>query len=122
VPDHDLVFSSEHGGMTDPVGFSRDLHRLVKRAGVHRITVRLTRHTCGTLLASLKAHPEVAQAILRYNRISMTMDVRTRVVGDDERDAPALLAELLEDPLTGRCGCPGSYGVIGNDPGVAQAG
>ncbi|MEU3417864.1 tyrosine-type recombinase/integrase [Streptomyces murinus] len=100
-PGHDLIFSSEHGGMIDPVGFSRTFERLVKRAGVRRITIRLARHTCGTLLAFLKVHPKVAQAILRHSQIRMTMDVYTHVVGDDEREAVALLAELLEDPLIG---------------------
>ncbi|WP_406729976.1 hypothetical protein WJ438_20385 [Streptomyces sp. GD-15H] len=46
-PDHDPIFSSEHGGPIDPVGFSRTFDRPVKRAGVRRITVRLARHTCG---------------------------------------------------------------------------
>ncbi|WP_229840284.1 tyrosine-type recombinase/integrase [Streptomyces brasiliensis] len=100
-PDHDLIFSSAHGGMIDPMGFSRTFERLVKRAGVRRITVRLARHTCGTLLAFLKVHPKVAQAILRHSQISMTMDVYTHVVGDSEREAVAMLAELLEDPLIG---------------------
>jgi integrase len=100
-PGQDLVFSSEHGGMLDPVGFSRTFDRLVKRAGVRRITVRLARHTCGTLLAFLKVHPKVAQAVLRHSQISMTMDVYTHVVGEDEREAVAMLAELLEDPLLG---------------------
>jgi integrase len=100
-PDQNLIFSSEHGGMIDPVGFSRTFERLVKRAGVRRITVRLARHTCGTLLAFLKVHPKVAQAILRHSQISMTMDVYTHVVGDSEREAVSMLAELLEDPLIG---------------------
>ncbi|WP_405585618.1 hypothetical protein [Streptomyces sp. NBC_01092] len=46
-------------------------------------------------------HPKVAQAILRHSQISMTMDVYAHVVGDSEREAVAMLAELLEDPLTG---------------------
>ncbi|MEU2289463.1 MULTISPECIES: tyrosine-type recombinase/integrase [Streptomyces] len=97
----DLIFSSERGGLIDPVGFSRTFNALVKRAGVRRITVRLARHTCGTLLAFLKVHPKVAQAILRHSQISMTMDVYTHVVGDSEREAVTMLAELLEDPLIG---------------------
>ncbi|WP_314409703.1 tyrosine-type recombinase/integrase [Streptomyces kroppenstedtii] len=100
-PDHDVIFSSERGGLTDPVGFSRAFNALVKRAGVRRITVRLARHTCGTLLAFLKVHPKVAQTILRHSQISMTMDVYTHVVGSDQREATAMLAELLEDPLIG---------------------
>jgi integrase len=43
----------------------------------------------------------VAQAILRHSQISMTMDVYTHVVGEDQRDAVDMLAELLEDPLIG---------------------
>ncbi|MFI2425762.1 tyrosine-type recombinase/integrase [Streptomyces sp. NPDC018955] len=62
-PNQDLLFSSEHGGVIDPSGFSRTFDRLVKRAGVRRTTVRLARHTCGILLAFLKVHPKVAQAI-----------------------------------------------------------
>ncbi|NEB36860.1 tyrosine-type recombinase/integrase [Streptomyces sp. SID14515] len=100
-PDHDVIFSSENGGLTDPTGFSRTFNALVKRSGVRRITVRLARHTCGTLLAFLKVHPKVAQAILRHSQISMTMDVYTHVVGDGEREAVTLLADLLEDPLIG---------------------
>ncbi|MGW2278389.1 tyrosine-type recombinase/integrase [Streptomyces sp. NPDC001770] len=100
-PDEDLIFSSERGGLIDPVGFSRSFDALVKRSGVRRITVRLARHTCGTLLAFLKVHPKVAQAILRHSQISMTMDVYTHVVGDGEREAVTMLAELLEDPLIG---------------------
>ena len=49
----------------------------------------------------LKVHPKVAQAILRHSQISMTMDVYTHVVGDSEREAVTMLAELLEDPLIG---------------------
>ncbi|MCG0063882.1 tyrosine-type recombinase/integrase [Streptomyces tricolor] len=59
------------------MGFSRAFDRLVKQAGVRRITVRLARHTCGTLLAFLKVHPKVAQAVLRHSHISMTTDVYT---------------------------------------------
>ncbi|MEU9274495.1 hypothetical protein AB0D87_01835 [Streptomyces sp. NPDC048342] len=73
----------------------------MKRAGVRRITVRLARHTCGTLLAFLKVRPKAAQATLRHSRISTTMDVYTHVVGGSEREAVAMLAEPLEDPLIG---------------------
>ncbi len=96
-----MIFSSEHGGLSDPVGFSRTFDRLVKRAGIRRITVRLARHTCGSLLAFLKVHPKVAQVILRHSQLSMTMDIYTHVVGDGEREAVSMLAELLEDPLIG---------------------
>jgi integrase len=100
--DADLIFSERNGGMIEPRGFSRSFTALVKRAKVRPVTVRLARHTCGTLLAFLKVHPKVAQAILRHSQISMTMDVYTHVVDDDQRDAAALLADLLRgDTPTG---------------------
>lgn len=101
APDADVIFSERHGGLIEPGGFSRSFTALAKRSGVRRITVRLARHTCGTLLAFLKVHPKVAQTILRHSQISMTMDVYTHVVGSDQREATDLLAELLEDPLIG---------------------
>ncbi|MGW2582215.1 tyrosine-type recombinase/integrase [Streptomyces virginiae] len=101
APNADLIFSSAHGGMIEPRGFSRTFEALVKRARVRPVTVRLARHTCGTLLASLKVHPKVAQTILRHSQISMTMDIYTHVVDEDQREAAGLLADLLEDPLIG---------------------
>ncbi|MFE0689013.1 tyrosine-type recombinase/integrase [Streptomyces xiamenensis] len=66
-----------------------------EQVGIRRITVRLARHTCGTLLAFLKVHPKVAQAILRHSQIRMTMDVYTQVVSEDQRAAADQLADLL---------------------------
>ncbi|MFR9723557.1 tyrosine-type recombinase/integrase [Streptomyces sp. MS19] len=94
-PGEDLIFTERHGGPIEPRGFSRTFETLVGRAPVRRITVRLARHTCGTLLAFLKVHPKSAQAILRHSQISMTMDIYTHVVDDDQRAAAQLLADLL---------------------------
>jgi integrase len=95
APGEDLIFTERHGGPIEPRGFSRTFDTLVGHAPVRRITVRLARHTCGTLLAFLKVHPKSAQAILRHSQISMTMDIYTHVVDDDQRAAVALLADLL---------------------------
>ncbi|MDT0307026.1 tyrosine-type recombinase/integrase [Streptomyces sp. DSM 44917] len=94
-PGEDLIFTERHGGPIEPRGFSRTFDTLVGRAPVRRITVRLARHTCGTLLAFLKVHPKAAQAILRHSQISMTLDIYTHVVDDDQRAAATLLADLL---------------------------
>ncbi|MFJ2609718.1 tyrosine-type recombinase/integrase [Streptomyces sp. NPDC087425] len=100
-PDHDVIFSNEHGGLTDPVGFGRTFVRLLKRSGVRRITLRIARKTCASLLAYLKVHPKVAQKIMRHSEIKMTLDIYTQIVGDSEREAVDMLAELLENPLLG---------------------
>ncbi|WP_049576213.1 tyrosine-type recombinase/integrase [Streptomyces sp. SBT349] len=99
-PGEELVFTERHGGPIEPRGFSRTFETLVSAAPVRRITVRLARHTCGTLLAFLKVHPKSAQAILRHSQISMTMDIYTHVVDDDQRAAAALLANLLKGANT----------------------
>ncbi|WP_255308092.1 tyrosine-type recombinase/integrase [Streptomyces marincola] len=95
-PGEDLIFTERHGGPIEPRGFSRTFETLVGHASVRRITVRLARHTCGTLLAFLKVHPKAAQAILRHSQIRMTLDIYTHVVDDDQRAAVALLANLLK--------------------------
>jgi integrase len=73
----------------------------VTRTKVRRITLRLARHTCGTLLAFLEVHPKVAQAILRHSRIGMTTDICTHVVDEDQRAAAAQLAALLRGEQPG---------------------
>ncbi|MGW7514628.1 site-specific integrase [Streptomyces sp. NPDC054796] len=101
-PGEDVIFSERNGGLIEPRGFSRTFERLGKRVGVRRITVRLARHTCGTLLAFLKVHPKVAQAILRHSQIRMTLEIYTHVVDDDQRAGANRLAALLEgDELLG---------------------
>ncbi|MBY8879101.1 tyrosine-type recombinase/integrase [Actinacidiphila acidipaludis] len=100
--DADLIFSERNGGPIEPRGFSRTFDALVTRSKVRRITVRLARHTCGTLLAYLKVHPKVAQAILRHSQISMTLDIYTHVVDEDQRAAAARLADLLNGLGPGR--------------------
>jgi integrase len=99
VAGADLIFSERNGGPIEPRGFSRTFDALIARSRVRRITVRLARHTCGTLLAFLKVHPKVAQAILRHSQISMTMDIYTHVVDEDQRAAAQLLADLLNGPV-----------------------
>ncbi|MFF2021877.1 tyrosine-type recombinase/integrase [Streptomyces sp. NPDC058171] len=100
-PDEDVIFGKTHGGLEDPVAFGRTFDRLLKRSGVRRITLRVARKTCASLLAYLKVHPKVAQKIMRHSEIKMTLDIYTQIVGDSEREAVDMLAELLEDPLIG---------------------
>jgi hypothetical protein len=52
------------------------------------------------MLAWLKVHPRVAKAILRHSQISMTLDIYTDVPDGDERDAVALLGDLLRGDKT----------------------
>lgn len=72
-PKADFVFTTRDGGPVDPRNFYRSFARRCDQAGVRRIRVHDTRHTCGSLLAALNVHPRVAMQILRHSKIDVTM-------------------------------------------------
>ena len=74
-----LVFTTLAGTAFEPRNFNRRFETRCARAGVRRITVHDTRHTCATLLAALDVHPRVAMRILRHAQIDVTMNVYTEV-------------------------------------------
>ncbi|GAA3520267.1 integrase [Streptosporangium album] len=76
--DSDLVFTTRNGTPIEPRNFNRSFEVQCRKAGVSRIRVHDTRHTCASLLAALDVHPRVAMRILRHSQISMTMDVYTQ--------------------------------------------
>ncbi|WP_345583900.1 tyrosine-type recombinase/integrase, partial [Streptomyces prasinosporus] len=57
--------------------FTRAFDRRCERAGVRRIRVHDTRHTCASLLAALDVHPRIAMQILRHSEIAVAMKVYT---------------------------------------------
>ena len=77
-----------------------------EKAGVRRIRVHDTRHTCASLLPALDVHPRVAMAILRHAQIAITMEIYTEV--PDEVTRAAL--KRLGDQLTSRDQAPGQAG------------
>lgn len=93
----DLVFTTRWGTPIEPRNFNRSFDARCTKAGVPRIRVHDTRHTCASLLAALDVHPRVAMRILRHAQISMTMEVYTEV--PDEVTRAAL--KKLGDSLTG---------------------
>jgi integrase len=74
-----LVFTTASGTNRDPRNFNRSFNSRCDKAGVRRIRVRDTRHTCASLLAALDVHPRVAMAILRHAQISITTEVYNEV-------------------------------------------
>ena len=73
------MFTTLAGTAFEPRNFNRRFETRCARAGVRRITVHDTRHTCATLLAALDVHPRVAMRILRHAQIDVTMNVYTEV-------------------------------------------
>ncbi|NEA37558.1 tyrosine-type recombinase/integrase [Streptomyces sp. SID13031] len=96
-PDKDgLCFTSRIGAPTDPRSFARAFNRRCVLAGVRRIRVQDTRHTCGSLLAAMDIHPRVAMQILRHSRISTTMEIYTHVPSEVTRQALKRLGASLD--------------------------
>jgi integrase len=95
--ESDLVFTTRYGRPVEPRNFSRSFVGACQRAGVRRIRVHDTRHTCSSLLAELDVHPRIAMQILRHSRIAMTMDVYTKASSSATREALRRLGERLED-------------------------
>ena len=93
----DLVFTTKWGTPIEPRNFNRSFDSRCAKAGVPRIRVHDTRHTCASILAAMDVHPRVAMRILRHAQISMTMEVYTEVPDKITRAA----LKKLGDSLTG---------------------
>ncbi|GGO26166.1 hypothetical protein GCM10010116_52520 [Microbispora rosea subsp. aerata] len=81
--DSDLVFTTKWGTPIEPRNFNRSFELYARRAGLPRIRVHDTRHTCASMLVALGVHPRVAMRILRHSQISVTMSVYTQIASPD---------------------------------------
>lgn len=91
-----LVFTTRTGTPFEPRNFNRRFDTRCAVAGVRRITVDDTRHTCATLLAALDVHPRVAMRILRHAQIDVTMNVYTEASDAKTRQALKRLGKQLD--------------------------
>ena len=96
--ESDLVFTTRWGTPIEPRNFNRSFDARCAKAGVPRIRVHDTRHTCASLLAALDVHPRVAMRILRHAKIAMTMEVYTEVPDAITRAALKKLGDSLGGP------------------------
>ncbi|GAA4230737.1 integrase [Streptosporangium album] len=94
--DSDLVFTTRNGTPIEPRNLNRAFDAHCRKAGVPRIRVHDTRHTCASLLAALDVHPRVAMRILRHSQISMTMNVYTQIPSPETRKALDRLNKSLD--------------------------
>ncbi|MEV4224765.1 tyrosine-type recombinase/integrase [Nonomuraea sp. NPDC049725] len=93
--DSALVFTTKYGTPIEPRNLNRAFEAHCKNAGVPRIRVHDTRHTCASLLAALDVHPRVAMRILRHSQISVTMNVYTQIPSLETRKALDKLSQSL---------------------------
>jgi integrase len=95
VMSGELVFTTRTGRPIEPRNINRSFDARCEKAGVRRIRVHDTRHTCGSLVAALDVHPRVAMAILRHAQISITMEIYTEVPDEVTRTALKRLGQSL---------------------------
>ncbi|MBD0734460.1 tyrosine recombinase XerC [Streptomyces sp. CBMA29] len=93
--ESDFVFTTRYGTPVEPRNFNRSFASRSDKAGVRRIRLHDTRHTCGSLLAALDVHPRVAMQILRHSKIAVTMEVYTHIPSEATRKALRKLGEHL---------------------------
>ncbi|WP_229703403.1 site-specific integrase [Streptomyces albiflavescens] len=93
--ESDRVFTTRYGTPVEPRTFSREFDRRCERAGVRRIRVHDTRHTCASLLAALDVHPRIAMQNLRHSEIAVTVEVYTHVPSSETRRALRKLGKAL---------------------------
>ncbi|MGW3246478.1 tyrosine-type recombinase/integrase [Streptomyces sp. NPDC001070] len=92
----DFVFTTRYGTPIEPRNFNRSFEGRSAKAGVRRIRLHDTRHTCGSLLAALDVHPRIAMQILRHSKIAVTMEIYTHVPSEATRKALRRLGKHLD--------------------------
>ena len=93
--DLDLVFSNERGEPVKPDTFSRTTKRLAVEAGVTPLTPPGFRHTWATLALEAGVPMRVVQQRLGHSSIAITADVYSHVSEEMDREAAAMVAELI---------------------------
>jgi integrase len=90
-----FVVATRSGGPVDPRNFYRSFQNRVAQAGVPRIPLHGTRHTCASLLMELDVHPRIAMQILRHAKIATTMDIYSHVPTAATRTAIGRIGRAL---------------------------
>jgi integrase len=94
--DNGLVFTTKHGTPIEPRNMARAFDLLSEKAGLRRIRLHDTRHTCASLLAAAGVHPRTVMSILGHSQIAVTMNFYTHVTTEEQRTAVGLLGGLLD--------------------------
>jgi integrase len=94
--DRELVFCTELGRPLIRGNVYRGFLRLLARAELPQVRFHDLRHTCVTLLLSMRVNPKVVSEMLVHASVSITLDIYSHVIPDMQQDAAAILAALLQ--------------------------
>ena len=93
--DHDLVFPSRFGTPLDPRNALRALATVAGRAGLDGVGLHTLRHTSASLMLVQGVHPRVVMETLGHSGISITMDVYSHVMPQQQREAAEAVGQAL---------------------------
>lgn len=94
--DQGLVFAGEIGNLINPSNLrQRSFARLLKRAGLPRITFHDLRHTCASLLFSKNVHPKFVQELLGHASVAITLDTYSHMLPGMGGEAADAMGEAL---------------------------
>jgi integrase len=95
--DLGLVFANRLGRPLDGIHvLRRELHPLLRRAGLPLIRFHDLRHTAATLLLGRGVNPKVVSELLGHSQVSITLDVYSHVLPDMQQHAAAVMDALLD--------------------------
>lgn len=93
--NHGFVFTTQRGRPLLGDNVYRRYRQLAKAAGFPDLTLHDLRHTALSLLASAGVHQRVAMEIAGHSRASLTTELYTHVLPEQQRAAAEALNELL---------------------------
>lgn len=91
----DLVFTALDGSPLHPMRFSERFGRLVRSAGLPRLSLHGLRHTHATLALQAGVHPKVVSERLGHSTIAVTLDTYSHAIPALEEEAAAKVAALV---------------------------
>jgi integrase len=91
----DLVFASVEGKPIDAGMLSHSFSRMATQAGLGHVRFHDLRHTFASLMLLLGAKPKVISEALGHASVGFTMDVYSHIIEGMQKDAMALLDEVL---------------------------
>ncbi len=84
-----LVFTNKLGEPVNPRAASKEFTRIVKRAGLPRVSFHFLRHTHITALLRAGVHPKIASERAGHASVAITMDVYSHAVPSMQEDLTA---------------------------------
>ncbi len=98
--DHDgLVFTDLEGGLVRPRNLTKEFGRIVKRAGVRRVTFHGLRHTHITKLLVDGVNAKVVSERAGHSNVAITLQLYGHVIPNMQADAAARVDAALRSTL-----------------------